>query len=190
MTTVYDIVQSPVGDLLLTAEGDAITRLWFDKDSSGHVPLPHWVHVSAAEGVAARVVTRTREQLAEYFSGTRQTFHVPLAPSGSDFQQRVWKALLSIPYGETISYSELARRIGNIAAMRAVGGANARNPIAVIVPCHRVIGADGSLTGYGGGMERKRWLLEHEGVLQAGFKLQGVQGVRVPESELSGTLTP
>jgi methylated-DNA-[protein]-cysteine S-methyltransferase len=103
------------------------------------------------------------DQLAAYFAGERTDFDLPLSPSGTPFQLSVWRALLSIPYGETISYRELARRIGNAKAVRAVGAANGRNPIPIIVPCHRVIGADGSLTGYGGGLPRKRLLLELEG---------------------------
>ena len=107
-----------------------------------------------------------RAQLADYFDGLRTGFDLPLAMEGSPFQLRAWRALQDIPYGETISYGEQARRIGRPADPRAVGQANGRNPIAVIVPCHRVIGADGSLTGYGGGLERKRRLLELEaGVL-------------------------
>jgi methylated-DNA-[protein]-cysteine S-methyltransferase len=107
-----------------------------------------------------------RTQLAEYFDGRREVFDLQLEMQGTPFQLRVWRALQDIPYGETISYGEQARRIGRPADPRAVGQANGRNPIAVIVPCHRVIGADGSLTGYGGGVERKRWLLELEaGVL-------------------------
>jgi methylated-DNA-[protein]-cysteine S-methyltransferase len=101
-------------------------------------------------------------QLQAYFAGERREFDLPLAPYGSDFQRRVWSALLEIPYGETISYLELARRLGDPRAVRAVGSANGRNPISIIIPCHRVIGADGSLVGYGGGLERKRWLLRHE----------------------------
>ena len=103
-------------------------------------------------------------QLADYFAGTRRAFDLPLAPRGTGFQQVVWRALLAIPYGETCSYGELARAIGRPAASRAVGAANGRNPIAIVIPCHRVIGADGSMTGYGGGLPTKKWLLAHEGV--------------------------
>jgi methylated-DNA-[protein]-cysteine S-methyltransferase len=102
------------------------------------------------------------EQLKDYFAGGLTRFDVPLELAGTDFQRRVWSELQRIPYGETISYGELARRLGQPAAVRAVGLANGRNPIAIVVPCHRVIGADGSLTGYGGGLERKAWLLDHE----------------------------
>jgi methylated-DNA-[protein]-cysteine S-methyltransferase len=106
------------------------------------------------------------DQLEAYFAGELTTFDMPLKLSGTHFQLRVWSELQRIPYGETISYGELARRLGNPAAVRAVGLANGRNPITIVVPCHRVIGADGSLTGYGGGLERKAWLLDHEAIHQ------------------------
>jgi methylated-DNA-[protein]-cysteine S-methyltransferase len=111
------------------------------------------------------LLDRARRQLAEYFVSARTRFDLPLDPIGSAFQRRVWDALGAIPYGTTLSYSELARRLGDPLATRAVGAANARNPIPIIVPCHRVIGAHGELTGFGGGLDRKRWLLEHEGAL-------------------------
>ena len=104
-----------------------------------------------------------RSQLLEYFSGQRKTFDFPLAPRGTPFQLAVWNALLEVPYGDTITYAELARRIGKPSAIRAVGAANGANPIPVIIPCHRVIGSNGTLTGYGGGIERKQWLLALEG---------------------------
>jgi methylated-DNA-[protein]-cysteine S-methyltransferase len=103
-----------------------------------------------------------REQLAEYFAGERREFDVPMQLAGTAFQRRVWEELVRIPYGTTITYAELARRVGRPTAVRAVGAANGRNPISILVPCHRVIGADGKLTGYGGGVERKQWLLELE----------------------------
>ena len=102
------------------------------------------------------------EQLAEYFAGTRRGFDLPLAPTGTDFQRRVWAALAAIPYGETRNYAELAEQLGSKGGQRAVGAANGRNPIAIVVPCHRVIGSDGRMTGYAGGIGRKRWLLAFE----------------------------
>jgi methylated-DNA-[protein]-cysteine S-methyltransferase len=111
------------------------------------------------------VLARARRQLEEYFAHARTTFDLPLDPVGSAFQLRVWSALRAIPYGTTLSYSDLARRLGDVRATRAVGAANGRNPIPIIVPCHRVVGAHGELTGFGGGIDRKRWLLEHEGAL-------------------------
>jgi methylated-DNA-[protein]-cysteine S-methyltransferase len=103
-----------------------------------------------------------KDQLLEYFQGTRREFSVPLDLEGSPFQLKVWNELLKVPYGTTISYLDLARRVGDVRALRAVGGANARNPVSIIVPCHRVIGMNGKLVGYGGGIQRKKWLLEHE----------------------------
>jgi len=142
---------SPVGPLQLCAEGDALVGLWLPD----HPPVP-----GAAQ--ASRVIARTIEQLTAYFAGERRAFDVPLAPHGTAFQQAVWRALLDIPYGATRSYGELARVIGRPTASRAVGAANGSNPISIIVPCHRVIGASGQLTGYGGGLPMKRWLLDHE----------------------------
>ena len=147
--TVLD--PTPVGPLLLTTDGEALTGLWF----------------GAGPGEGERsddhpVLRRAAEQLAEYFAGDRKEFDLALAPKGTAFQMGVWAALREIPYGTTISYGELARRVGNPAASRAVGLANGRNPIAIVVPCHRVIGANGSLTGFGGGMDAKRTLLEIE----------------------------
>jgi methylated-DNA-[protein]-cysteine S-methyltransferase len=101
-------------------------------------------------------------QLQEYFKGERECFNLKLCPQGTDFQKRVWKELLTIPYGKTISYLKLSKQLGDVKAIRAVAGANGRNPMWIIVPCHRVIGTDGSLTGYAGGLNRKQWLLEHE----------------------------
>jgi methylated-DNA-[protein]-cysteine S-methyltransferase len=110
----------------------------------------------------ARLLEECAAQLDEYFAGRRKAFRLRLAPSGTDFQERVWRALLEIPFGRTKSYKDVARAVGNVRATRAVGGANHRNPIAVIIPCHRVIGNDGRLTGYGAGLWRKAWLLAHE----------------------------
>ena len=118
-------------------------------------------------GPGGAVLARTREQLNEYFARTRTTFDLPLAPAGSAFERRVWDALRAIPYGSTVSYGELARRLGDPRATRAVGAANGKNAIPIIVPCHRVVGARGELTGFGGGLDRKRWLLEHEGAALA-----------------------
>lgn len=105
---------------------------------------------------------RAREQLAEYFAGTRHDFDLPLSPTGTDFQQRVWAALATIPFGETRNYAEIAEQLRCKGGQRAVGAANGRNPLAIVVPCHRVIGSDGRLTGYAGGLGRKQWLLAHE----------------------------
>ena len=164
--TVYEIVPSPVGALLVAAEDAGLTAVCFAPHTGRHGPGTDWRPVEHSAGsAAASVLAAARAQLDAYFAGERATFDLPLAPRGTPFQQRVWSALREIAFGETISYLELARRIGDVRAVRAVGGANGRNPIPVIVPCHRVIGADGSLTGFGGWIERKRWLLAHEGAL-------------------------
>jgi methylated-DNA-[protein]-cysteine S-methyltransferase len=171
MTIVFDMVPSPVGDLLVTAEDAGLTGIWFPREGAGPQEEAALragaAHVADAPGRAADIVRRARIELEEYFAGRRTTFTVPLAPRGTPFQQRVWAELRRIEFGGTISYAELARRLGSPSAVRAVGGANGRNPIPIVVPCHRVIGADGSLTGFGGGIERKRWLLSHEGALPA-----------------------
>jgi methylated-DNA-[protein]-cysteine S-methyltransferase len=157
-TLVYDIVPAPIGRLIVASDGEAIAGVWMANASPRD---PTW---STRRGTDA-MLAEARAQFAAYFEGALRTFTVPLAPNGTDFQRRVWRALEAIPYGTTISYAELARRVGNTSAVRAVGSANGRNPIPIIVPCHRVIGSDGSLTGFGGGIERKRWLLQHEGAL-------------------------
>ena len=152
MSHRYDVIDSPVGPLLAACDDTGLTDLRFDLDGAGHDPAPDWTHDPLA-------LADVRSQLDGYFAGTRTDFDLPLSLHGTDFQRRVWLELTRIPYGETISYGELARRIGRPNAVRAVGLANGRNPVSIVVPCHRVIGADGSLTGYGGGLERKRLLL-------------------------------
>lgn len=153
----YRHLDSPIGRLLLAGDDAGLQLLHMDQDA----PLPpvdRWEQAGAQLDEACR-------QLEEYFAGRRQRFELRLAARGSAFQQAVWEALRQIPYGSTCSYAELARRIGRPTAMRAVGAANGANPIAVIVPCHRVIGSDGSLTGFAGGLPRKRLLLQLEGAL-------------------------
>jgi methylated-DNA-[protein]-cysteine S-methyltransferase len=148
---------SPLGPLALYANAsDQLVGLF--------LPEARWplAQRDAATVRETPVLARTAAQLAEYFAGTRRDFDLPLAGSGTAFQQIVWRGLVAIPYGETRSYGELARAIGNPTASRAVGAANGRNPISIVVPCHRVIGSSGELTGYGGGMDAKRWLLAHE----------------------------
>ena len=152
---LYSTVESPIGELLLAGDGETLQVLHMQHGRGPTRARPQWTRSDAA-------FAPVREELREYFDGRRRGFDVPLKPAGSPFELAVWRALLEIPYGETVSYGELASRIGRPEAPRAVGAANARNPIAVIVPCHRVIGADGTLTGYGGGLERKRLLLDLE----------------------------
>ncbi|HZO59574.1 MAG TPA: methylated-DNA--[protein]-cysteine S-methyltransferase [Solirubrobacterales bacterium] len=156
---LYTTVDSPLGELLLAGDGRALHGLYMQEGRTAITVPRDWARDDEA-------FADVREQLDEYFAGGRTEFDLPLAMDGSPFQRSVWQALRDIPYGETISYGELARRVGPPATPRNVGATNGRNPIAVIVPCHRVIGADGSLTGYGGGLERKRLLLDLEaGVL-------------------------
>ncbi|MGH2730555.1 MAG: methylated-DNA--[protein]-cysteine S-methyltransferase [Actinomycetota bacterium] len=151
--TYYTTITSPIGDLLLASDGRALTDLHM---APFEVPSGWQRDESRFEDVVA--------QLTAYYTGSRKTFDVALNPTGTPFQRRVWEGLSAIPYGETVSYGELARRIGKPKAVRAVGRANGANPIAVIIPCHRVIGANGTLTGYGGGLDRKAKLLALEGV--------------------------
>ena len=151
----YSELESPVGLLTLFGDGESLTGL-FMTDQRYRPPLPPGCARSD------ELFRDAREQLNAYFAGELQTFELHLAGAGSAFQRTVWQALCKIPFGQTESYGELARRIGNPSASRAVGLANGKNPLGIVVPCHRVIGANGSLTGYGGGVERKKWLLEHE----------------------------
>jgi methylated-DNA-[protein]-cysteine S-methyltransferase len=142
------VIDSPVGHLRLRSRGDALCELSFTGE-----PL---------DGRGDRVLRASARQLGEYFAGQRQSFDLPLSLSGSEFEQRVWGCLREIPFGETVSYGWIAAQLGDPRLARAVGVANGRNPVAIVVPCHRVIGADGSLTGFGGGLGRKRALLELE----------------------------
>jgi methylated-DNA-[protein]-cysteine S-methyltransferase len=156
----YDIVDSPVGRLLLTGDDQALTGLYMlDAGEHSASIRPEWAR---REGGFPRATA----QLAEYFGGTRTEFDLPLAPRGTEFQLSVWTQLTRIPFGATCSYGDVALALGkSLVASRAVGLANGRNPISIIVPCHRVIGANGSMTGYGWGIDRKQWLLRHEGAL-------------------------
>jgi methylated-DNA-[protein]-cysteine S-methyltransferase len=157
----YDIIDSPIGRMLLTGNAQALTGLYL-LDGGKHA-----VMVPAGERHEGGFPEATR-QLGQYFAGERTEFDLPLAPRGSEFQIAVWTQLTLIPFGQTASYGEVALALGkSLLASRAVGLANGRNPISIIVPCHRVIGADGSMTGYGGGVDRKEWLLRHEGVLDS-----------------------
>ena len=155
--TVYTALESPLGPLLLTGDGAALTGLYMADHRHGPAIAVSWRLDDDATPFGA-----ARSQLAAYFAGERRVFDLPLRPSGTPFQQAVWHALGQIAFGETVSYGELARRLGKPDAARAVGLANGRNPLSIVVPCHRVVGASGALTGYGGGMDRKAWLLAHE----------------------------
>lgn len=151
----YAYLDSPLGALLVSRDDVGLTGLYLPTGRHPKRPDPSWEEDSAAFG-------DLRAQLGEYFDGVRKSFDVELHPAGTDFQQRVWMQLRAIPYGTTATYGDTAKAIGAPHAVRAVGAANGRNPISIIVPCHRVIGANGSLTGYGGGLDAKRWLLGHE----------------------------
>lgn len=153
--TYHTTIASPLGDLLLISTGQALTGVYLTPHRHGPTVGGAWVRDEAPFAEATR-------QLSEYFAGARTVFDLPTAATGTPFQQRVWQALCAIPHGRTASYGDIARAIGHPTAVRAVGLANGRNPLSIVVPCHRVIGRDGSLTGYGGGVERKQWLLAHE----------------------------
>jgi methylated-DNA-[protein]-cysteine S-methyltransferase len=166
----YAIVDSPVGPLLLAADSGGLTQLRFLAGPKAREPES----LVTANGTAnagmngtmnstGAVLEEARKQIVAYFTRHRNCFDLPLTPKGTPFQESVWRELQEIPYGETISYGELAKRIGNPKASRAVGAANGQNPISIVIPCHRVIGANGTLTGFGGGLAIKERLLEHEG---------------------------
>jgi methylated-DNA-[protein]-cysteine S-methyltransferase len=149
---VFRVVPSPIGELLLARASDGLRGLWVGGERE---PDPAWPRDDAAFDDVVR-------ELDAYFAGTLERFTIPLAPVGTPFQRAVWAALVAIPYGAVTTYAALAASIGRPTAIRAVGAANGANPLSVIVPCHRVVGSDGSLTGYGGGLPAKRWLLDHE----------------------------
>lgn len=151
----YTIIDSPINPLVLVGGPAGLTEIRFTPEGETPAPAPGWQHDPGAFMDAIR-------QLEEYFDGERQTFTLALDPQGTPFQRQVWGALQTIPYGETISYAELAQRVGKPAAARAVGAANGQNPLPIVVPCHRVIGSSGHLTGYAGGLHIKRYLLELE----------------------------
>lgn len=150
-------VPSPIGELFVVSDGTAITEIHFESHHGDAPPNCAEVGVGAVE-----LLDRAAEQLAEYFAGERREFDLPVAPRGTEFQRRAWAQLLEIPYGETLTYGEQARRIDAPTASRAVGAANGANPIPIVIPCHRVVGANGSLTGYAGGVDVKRALLDLE----------------------------
>ncbi|HEV7206112.1 MAG TPA: methylated-DNA--[protein]-cysteine S-methyltransferase [Jatrophihabitans sp.] len=151
----YTRIDSPLGVLLVARDETGLTELWMPSGKHRQDPAPGWIEDDTA-------FDDVSTQLGEYFAGTRTDFDLPLHPTGTAFQLKAWAALREIPYGETRSYGAQAENIGRPTAARAVGLANGQNPISIIVPCHRVVGANGSLTGYGGGLDAKRWLLSHE----------------------------
>jgi methylated-DNA-[protein]-cysteine S-methyltransferase len=158
MTYTYITLASPVGELKLVANDCRLAAILWENDKPGRVRLG-----PMDEAPDNPILMRTAQQLREYFTGTRQTFELDLDFAGTAFQKKVWRALLTIPFGQTRSYSQIAEQIGHPSAVRAVGAANGRNPISIIAPCHRVIGASGKLTGFAGGLEAKQTLLTLEG---------------------------
>ncbi|MEX0273374.1 MAG: methylated-DNA--[protein]-cysteine S-methyltransferase, partial [Flavobacteriaceae bacterium] len=142
---------TPLGVLKIVGDERGVSAITFLEDAA-----------EAQNEIVPEVLEDVVYQLQEYFKGERNTFDLALHPQGTDFQQRVWKSLLNIPYGKTLSYLELSKKLGDVKAIRAVAAANGQNPLSIVIPCHRVIGSDGSLTGYAGGLSRKKWLLEHE----------------------------
>ncbi len=165
MTGILHVVhlESPVGGLRATGDDDALRTLTFEDASTpaAHAARTYAASDGAVEGSNA-VLDRLAKQLTEYFMGVRREFDLPLNPSGTQFQLAAWQVLRTIPYGATMSYGEQARRLGDVRKSRAVGAANGRNPISIVVPCHRVVSGTGNLTGFGGGIENKAWLLAHE----------------------------
>jgi methylated-DNA-[protein]-cysteine S-methyltransferase len=153
----FDFYESPMGRMLIVATDQGLSGLYFVDQKYYREVEPEWLR-----GDHHKVVRETARELTEYLAGTRKQFGVPLAAQGTPFQTSVWKAISSVKYGESITYSELARRAGHPGAVRAAGTATGRNPITIIVPCHRIVGSDGSLTGYAGGLDRKRALRELE----------------------------
>ncbi|MFO0945031.1 MAG: methylated-DNA--[protein]-cysteine S-methyltransferase [Planctomycetota bacterium] len=148
-------IESPVGPILLVTKGSALAGVY----TKEHRRWKRFADIPARWDAISKAAA---EQLKEYFAGRRESFDLPLAPEGTAFQQRVWQQLQRIPFGERCSYQDIARRLGMPKGARAVGSANARNPISIVIPCHRVVGSKGSLTGYAGGLSTKNWLLEHE----------------------------
>ena len=154
------VIDSPLGALSVVATDTGVRAILWEHDSAARVPLPDLV-----TDPDHPVVAKTRTQLAEYFAGTRTEFDLPMDLRGTEFQVTNWLALAEIPYGSTASYGDQARRLGRPRAARAIGAATGRNPLSIVLPCHRVMGSDGSLTGFAGGLDAKRWLLRHEGAL-------------------------
>ena len=157
MQLVYMYMESPVGALKLVAHDQDLVAVMWDNEDHKRVRLAELI-----ENIQHPMLLKVKQQLEQYFAGQRQQFNLPLDFQGTDFQQQVWRALLTIPYGETRSYKDIALQIGNEKAVRAVGAANGRNPISIIAPCHRVIGSGGALVGFAGGLDKKQILLSLE----------------------------
>ena len=154
INTAITFLETPIGVLKIVGDENAIKWVGFTEEGA-----------RSTDGKVPNVVRTAKHQLKEYFEGKRKEFDIPVDPDGTEFQKSVWENLLEIPFGKTSTYAKQAVKMGDIKKIRAVGGANGKNPIAIIIPCHRIIGTDGSLTGYASGIERKEWLLKHEGSL-------------------------
>lgn len=157
-TTYYTYLDSPIGQIFVAGDGEAVSQISFTTGHQVRHPEPGWID----DGAPLRIAT---EQLEQYFAGERRRFDLRLAMRGTAFQKRAWEVLLTIPFGEAWSYGQVAEVLGSPGAARAVGRANATNHLPIVVPCHRVVGADGTLTGFGGGLSAKQWLLRFEGAL-------------------------
>ncbi|MEN8500832.1 methylated-DNA--[protein]-cysteine S-methyltransferase [Paraburkholderia sp. DD10] len=176
MTYAFKLMDSPVGQLKLVASGERLTAILWENDKPNRVRLGAMIEANDRP-----ILIDTERQLNEYFAGTRRKFDLALDFQGTDFQKKVWEALLTIPFGQTRSYTEIALQVGNLNAVRAVGAANGRNPISIIAPCHRVIGASGELTGFAGGLANKMLLLSLEAgqtSLEAAANVETVEGNR------------
>lgn len=160
ISVVHTTIDSPVGTLTLVGGDDGLTGLWFPEHR--RLPDPAGFGPRSAVGTGLSDFVEVESQLASWFAGERRVFDLPLAPVGTEFRQRVWQQLAAIPWGETRTYGQLALGLGDVRLARAVGTANGANPLSIVVPCHRVVGSAGSLTGYAGGLDRKRFLLDHE----------------------------
>lgn len=161
INSAITFLETPIGTLKIVGDQHAIKWVGFTEEGE-----------RSTDGKVPKVVRTAKQQLKEYFEGKRQSFDIAVDPEGTDFQKSVWKKLDEIPFGETSTYAKQAIKMGDIKKIRAVGGANGKNPIAIIIPCHRIIGTDGSLTGYASGIKRKEWLLKHEGSLPGYNQLQ------------------
>jgi methylated-DNA-[protein]-cysteine S-methyltransferase len=160
----FDQFKTPIGQLKIAADDEGLRYVMFEKNKYEAPDENTWRR-------DAKLLANAREQLQAYFSGDLKTFDIALSPQGTDFQKQVWQTLAKIPFGKTWSYADVAKKVDSPKAVRAIGAANGRNPIPIILPCHRVIGSNGTLTGYAGGLPIKQWLLEHEGIGQASLKL-------------------
>ena len=167
MSASSSVYRSPIGSILIESIDGFITALLFIDEKKEAMPKDKSV---IGTGINDGLIAVCRQQLNEYFEGTRREFDFPFQQSGTPFQQKIWAGLLQIPYGKTISYLDLSKRTGDAKAIRAVGTTNGKNQLSIVVPCHRVIGSNGDLTGYAGGLWRKRWLLEHEGKFANGVQ--------------------